>query len=200
MAVKTISDMLELMWDRLGGLSYLLGSESVAVIKKSIQNNVYNKYVPKEYPRQLDRGGFLGSWDFEKVNDKKYSTHINIHSFPDDMLLDRENFIHGSSFSQSRNSARTRTNRGPRSGNWSKARNAYGSVKKYNNNYQSDIRASLAEIIQEGKSGGLFGFGKWRLPRDFWNPAKTKILNSVFVDAIVGKELKRLGIKFIKIK
>lgn len=38
------------------------------------------------------------------------------------------------------------------------------------NGYISDIRDVLAEIINEGHSGDLFGDGFWREPRIFWEP------------------------------
>ena len=64
--------------------------------------------------------------------------------------------------------------------------------------YQNDIRDMIAYIVIEGKSGDLFGEGKWRKPRDFWNPLIDK-LDSGQINQIIEKAFRKHKIKFIRI-
>ena len=64
--------------------------------------------------------------------------------------------------------------------------------------YQNDIRDMIAYIVIEGKSGDLFGDGKWRKPRDFWHPLIDK-LDSGQVNQIIEKAFRKHKIKFIRV-
>ena len=67
-------------------------------LKKQIQEIVYNAYIPKVYDRQGEQGGLLGEWikTSEKpvINGNIISS--GIEEMPDWMVVDSENFIHGS--------------------------------------------------------------------------------------------------------
>jgi hypothetical protein len=61
-----------------------------------------------------------------------------------------------------------------------------------------DVRDLLAEIINEGKSGPLFGNGFWRQPRQFWEPMM-QFLTSGQADTVFESIMTAHGIKWIKI-
>jgi hypothetical protein len=61
-----------------------------------------------------------------------------------------------------------------------------------------DIRGALAEIINEGKSGDLFGEGFWRSPRPFFDNFIEKVNNGL-VDEKLEKHFRIRGIKYVKI-
>ena len=58
--------------------------------------------------------------------------------------------------------------------------------------------SKFAYIVIEGKSGDLFGDGKWRKPRDFWHPLIDK-LDSGQVNQIIEKAFRKHKIKFIRV-
>jgi hypothetical protein len=64
--------------------------------------------------------------------------------------------------------------------------------------YQNDIRDMIAYIVIEGKSGDLFGEGKWRKPRDFWHPLIDK-LDAGQINQIIEKAFRKHKIKFIRV-
>lgn len=59
-----------------------------------------------------------------------------------------------------------------------------------------DVREFLAEIINEGAAGPIFGNGFWRKKRPFWDNAM-KILQDGTMDKWIKKEFKKLGIELI---
>lgn len=59
-----------------------------------------------------------------------------------------------------------------------------------------DIREYLSEIINEGKSGPLFGNGFWRQPRPFWDEAM-KIFEDGTIDKWIREEFKNFGFNLI---
>lgn len=55
-----------------------------------------------------------------------------------------------------------------------------------------DVRSFLAEIINEGKAGSIFGYGYWTNPRPFWDIAM-EIMEDGTVDKWIKSEFKKLG-------
>ena len=55
-----------------------------------------------------------------------------------------------------------------------------------------DVRSFLAEIINEGKAGSIFGYGYWTNPRPFWDVAM-EIMKDGTVDKWIKSEFKKRG-------
>jgi hypothetical protein len=65
-------------------------------VRMSVIENVYNAYQP-EYPNRHEmNGGFLGSWEKEGADTIRNIITSKIYSNPNAMILDEENYIHGS--------------------------------------------------------------------------------------------------------
>ena len=66
------------------------------IVKPSVDENVYQAYLPRMYNRQGGMGGFLGAWEQETVSDGTGSIKTEIGVNPLSMVLDEEHYIHGS--------------------------------------------------------------------------------------------------------
>jgi hypothetical protein len=61
-----------------------------------------------------------------------------------------------------------------------------------------DIRPYLVDIIINGKSGGLFGDGFWRRPRNFWQPV-IDMLTDGTADKMIEQAFNSRGIKWKRV-
>jgi len=142
--------------------------EILKSLKRNIDKKVYNSFSPVSYQRLGDNGGLRSLWEDEKSIIKGEKVIGEVKEHPEKLTLNKKLFQHGSEF------------------------------KRQENWYESDIRKVLAEIVIEGKSGALFGEGKWRKPRDFWHPLINK-LDSDQINKLIEKAFRKHKIKFIKI-
>jgi hypothetical protein len=59
----------------------------------------------------------------------------------------------------------------------------------------TDVRGFLAEIINEGKSGDLFGEGFWREKRPFWDKSLQELLDNGQIDRWMRESMKKHGLQ-----
>jgi len=146
----------------------MIVDDILKLLKKNIDKKVYNAFSPVKYERLGDNGGLRDLWQEEKSKIVGGRVVGEVKESPERLILNQDNFQHGSKF------------------------------KRQEGWYESDIRDALAEIVIEGKSGDLFGEGKWRKPRDFWNPL-LKDLKDDKINQIIEKAFRKHKIKFIRI-
>jgi len=168
MKIKNETQLKLIMLNQMKSVMDMIVDDILELLKKNIDKKVYNAFSPVKYERLGNNGGLRDLWQEEKSKTVGGRVIGEVKESPERLILNQDNFQHGSKF------------------------------KRQEGWYESDIREALAEIVIEGKSGDLFGDGKWRKPRDFWHPLIDK-LDAGQINQIIEKAFKKHKIKFIRI-
>lgn len=132
----------------------------VQEVKNRIDIDVYSAGNLRRYYAKGNKKptyDFRDSWD-KKVEESQMEVSGVVYQEYQLMILDADNFIHGS--------------------------------RHYKKG--EDVREFLAKIINEGKSGAIFGYGFWREKRPFWDNAM-KILEDGTIDKWIKEEFAKAG-------
>ena len=132
----------------------------VQEVKNRIDIDVYSAGNLRKYyanGKKQPTYDFRDSWD-SKIEESQKEVSGLVYQEYQLMMLDADNFIHGSRY--------------------------YKKVQ--------DVREFFAEIINEGKSGSIFGYGFWREKRPFWDNAM-KLLKDGTVDRWIREEFVKAG-------
>lgn len=151
-----------------------VGQEAVKILQAFVQIDVYDAgNQRKVYAKGTKKPtrDLINSVVSSEAKITKKGVNVRISHDPKKMRLDKKGFIHGSKFED-----------------------------KHGNEYESDVRKALPEIINDGKAGNHFGNGWWRRPRPYFTGFKLRMKDGSFLYYLYNSDVwKKHGITIKKI-